>query len=266
MIRCHRFCSARLKVKRRHMQARFERRWVRLLDLALDPLWSPTIPVWSWVIEHPQGLMVVDAGASPRVWRPDHFDPINRILFQLFFRMERIDPLAEQMRRAGLNPDEVQTIIQTHLHFDHADGMVDFPQARVLVAEEELEFHRRTPEGSALASWGTQRLVPIACQDDPWRTFSRTHRVTPDGSVRILPTPGHTPGHQSVVVETGGQTLFLAGDLTFNVAQAQRGTLPGISWSLSQGRSSLNQVLPLLHMGQFRYLSSHDPDMEDLID
>lgn len=258
MIRCHRFSTAWLKVKRRHTQARFERHWLRHLDLVLDRAWSPTIPVWSWVIEHREGLFVVDAGASPRAWDADHFDPINRLVFRHLFRFERVDPLANQMRQAGLDPNNVKCIIQTHLHFDHADGLVDFPQARVLVAADELDFHRRTPQGSALTAWGTDRLVPVECQDDPWQTFARSHRVTKAGDIRILPTPGHTPGHQSVLVEDGTQSLFLAGDLTFDQEQALNGPLPGIASCLEQNRQSLKRVRPLLQSGRITYLASHD--------
>jgi len=109
----------------------------------------------------------------------------------------------------GVNAEDVALVVLTHLHWDHCQCLHEVPNARVVVQERELEYaqdpadrdrivyeHGRHPPFLA----ERKRLTPVSGQKD----------VAP--GVRVVPTPGHSPGHQSVLVETGMTRYLIAGD------------------------------------------------------
>ena len=120
-------------------------------------------------------------------------------------------PLLDGLEERGVRPADVDVLVLTHLHHDHASHVDRFPGARVLVQREELAFardplppYRRSyPE----AHWRRLEDLDVTLLDGD-------HRVA-DG-VELLSTPGHTPGGQSVVVETAGGPHALVGDLAYN--------------------------------------------------
>jgi glyoxylase-like metal-dependent hydrolase (beta-lactamase superfamily II) len=125
----------------------------------------------------------------------------------------------------GFDPDAVDYVICTHLHVDHVgwntqlvDGVwvPTFPNARYVMTEPDLE-HWRTVEG---------RHNPFAVSVQPLIDAGRVDAVPPDHrvspSVSLLPTPGHTPGHASVQVESRGATAVITGDMVHSPVQFAR--------------------------------------------
>lgn len=132
------------------------------------------------------------------------------------------DRFLEGLAQAGYGVEDIDTVICTHLHFDHVgwntrlvDGewMVTFPSARYLFARPEWE-HWSATEGAFINVGETVRPVVEAGQADLVET---DHRVC--GQVRLVPTPGHTPGHVSVVIESGGERAVITGDLAHHPIQ-----------------------------------------------
>lgn len=240
MMRIHRFATAWLRLRPWHYQAPSWPRFLRLLGLVGSARWTEPLPQWSFVLETADRLLVVDAGAHPE---PAPFDPANQWFFERCFQVLRLDPLSEQMRRAGLDPQAVDTVIQTHLHFDHSDGLLDFPRARVLVQDREVRFHQQRGEGSRPTSWQADRFVRV----------DGDYVVSP--GITLLATPGHTPGHQSVWLEEPG--ILLLGDLAFDESQLRSGGIPGISVDLAACRKSTQRVLSW--PGLRSVWASHDP-------
>ncbi len=128
-----------------------------------------------------------------------------------------------RMSDAGVHPDEVDMVVCTHLHVDHVgwnttlvDGawVPTFPNARYLFVEAEYEFWRAEPQKygpvfeDSVAPIMDAGLADIVGSD---------HRIT--GEVRLESTPGHTPGHASVVIESGGSTAVITGDMTHHPVQ-----------------------------------------------
>lgn len=128
-----------------------------------------------------------------------------------------------RMSDAGVHPDEVDVVVCTHLHVDHVgwnttlvDGawVPTFPNARYLFVEAEYEFWRAEPQKygpvfeDSVAPIMDAGLADIVGSD---------HRIT--GEVRLESTPGHTPGHASVVIESGGSTAVITGDMTHHPVQ-----------------------------------------------
>ena len=240
MIKLHRFATTWLRLRPWHYQAPAWPRALRLLGLVGSSRWTEPVPQWSFVLETSDRLLVVDAGSHPD---PGPFDAANQWFFERCFQVVALDPLSAQMRRAGLDPEAVDTILQTHLHFDHADGLLDFPQAQVLVQDREVRFHQARPEGSRPRTWHPLRFLRV----------EGDHAVAP--GLKLLATPGHTPGHQSVWLEEPG--VLLLGDLAFDEPQFRSGGLPGISVNLGACRRSRQRVLRC--QGLREVWASHDP-------
>lgn len=95
---------------------------------------------------------------------------------------------------------------------------------------------------------------------DPLGPFPHTAPLMDDGSIVLVSTPGHSPGHLSVVVETEGEAFFLAGDASYTEALMRSGSVDGVSRDERAARTTLRQIKNYLDDTGAIYLPSHDPD------
>lgn len=166
-------------------------------------------------IEHESGVVLVDTGSGNKetekfhdIYGIDNAGTNGRTLLE--------DGLAQ----IGVRPEDVSIVIDTHLHFDHAGGntykdgggdvQLSFPNARYVVQRGEWVYATHTNERTA-GSYFPHNFAPVAAADrfdlvDGEREIVR--------GIRVVPTPGHTPFHQSVLIESDGETAFYPADLT----------------------------------------------------
>jgi N-acyl homoserine lactone hydrolase len=211
------------------------------------PEWHPErttfepFPVHAWVIRHPDGVLLVDTGigaGNPAI------DEWSR---------PRVTPLIEALAGLGLGPADIEGIVLSHLHFDHCgqQAMLDAPVYLPAVEREAAE--------------APQYTIPA------WSAISRHRSRLVDGDeevldgVRLLSTPGHTPGHQYVVIEAGGERVVLAAQCAFRANELRSGepgptNLHDDSWE-DTARRSLERIRSLtptaVHL-------SHDPEIVTL--
>jgi glyoxylase-like metal-dependent hydrolase (beta-lactamase superfamily II) len=174
----------------------------------------------SLLVRHPSGDLVIDTGDS------SHFDDeIEPYKFRDHVWLTLIPgalrprhTIVEGLRAFGVDPAHVRVIL-THAHIDHAGGMMDMPDVPVLVGPEEIPFINasRSVVRFEVMQAHARRLAPIvqpiAFVDAPYETFDRSADLFGDGSVVIVPLPGHTPGHVGVFVNVSREErLFLVGD------------------------------------------------------
>ncbi len=179
------------------------------------------------LIETPDSLVLVDTGLGLR----DVADPQSRLsrFFLTLLRPEFREQMTavRQVERLGFDPADVRHILLSHLEFDHAGGLDDFPNATVhmLASEREHAVRQR--------SWlDRQRFRPQQWSTQPsWRTYgteggSRWNGFegvrTPDGlppEILMVPLPGHTHGHAGIAVYTSGRWKFLAADAYFHAGE-----------------------------------------------
>ena len=149
------------------------------------------IVVTAFVVEHPHGVFLFDTGFSPEPKKlVDQFAPVET------------RPIAAALRAAGYATGDVKLIANCHFHPDHAGGNRHFPKTPILVQRRELAHARADPDYTYLphvADFVGARLEEIDGEAEPWP------------GIRIIATPGHSPGHQSVVVETNEGRVVLAG-------------------------------------------------------
>lgn len=164
------------------------------------------VPIHAYVVEHPDGLIVIDTGLHAGVVIPR----VIRWLLDLP-TIEPSEEVGPQMRAAGLRPEDVRWVIPTHLHLDHAGGLHHFPDAEILVHRAEWEksgFDRRTDYRHLWPQWLDPTLYDL--DPEPYHGFGEHKELAPD--IRLLPIPGHSPGQVAVALQTDGPTLLFCGD------------------------------------------------------
>ena len=239
-----------------------------ILNIVLDKNWTEPLPIFAFVIEHPEGLIVVDTGETARVAEPDYFPwwhPYYRFGLQEWVQpQEEIGP---QMRAIGLDLRDVRWVLLTHLHTDHAGGLAHFPKAEHLVSRSEYTYAKgmrglfRGYPSNRWPSWFNPTLIDM--QPEPISSFPASFPVTRAGDVRFVPTPGHTVGHLSVVVTTSDMTYFLAGDASYTQALMLSEKIDGVSPDRATARQTLERVHAFCRATPTVYLPSHDPDTPD---
>jgi len=235
----------------------------RRLDPLLDRAWTEPMPILAWAIEHPDGVVVVDTGETARVQERGYF-PRWHPYFHLAVRFDVTpgDEIGPRLRALGIAPEDVRTVVLTHMHTDHAGGLQHFPRSRVLISAAELAVasglrgrlegylpHRRP-------SW----LAPVPLPLGPAEAVEPFEEgaVVADG-IRAVATPGHTPGHVSVLVE-GDPPLVLAGDVSYTLDTMQRQRLDGVAPDDAVGRATLARMHDYVERTGAVYLPSHDPE------
>jgi len=232
---------------------RYGRGPVRQVNTFLDREFTESLPIHVWVIEHPEGVIVVDTGelaSAPAL-------PFAR------FEIAPEDEVGPQLRRLGIAPADVRTVVLTHLHGDHMDGVSHFTGREILVNEGEYRFIRSLP-GRINSAIGRQvwpaGFVPrtFAFRPEPLGPFSRSYPLTAAGDVLVVPTPGHTPEHSSVVVLHDGISYFLAGDTSYTQRQLLDARVDGVSPNATQARRTMRTILHYAAEHPTVYLPSHD--------
>src|SRR5262249_41376973 len=137
------------------------------------------------------------------------------------------DRVDRRLATIGMTPADIDTVVQSHLHFDHAGGLEWLTHARVLVQREELSFALDPPV--------YQRLIYVPADFDhdlEWNELDGDHDIFDDGRIVVLSTPGHTRGHQSLMVHLDGdRTVILLADAAYLLAKMRERALPAIVWS-----------------------------------
>src|ERR687888_811326 len=233
MVQIYALCVGYLELDRASM----------LSDLTPGTPW--TVPVSSYLVVHPQGRLLFDTGVHCQ----SITDPIGRMgeerARRIRIRSQVGDDVVSQLARAGLQPDDITYVVNSHLHFDHCGGNEFFPHATFLVQKPEMEAARH-PGGVASYS-------PSAIDfDHPlnYQLVDGEHDVFGDGTVLLIPTYGHTPGHQSLLVRPGKDApLVAASDACYTRENMDRDVLPNVLWNPSVMRDSLATLRRLRDQG-----------------
>ncbi|WP_331234722.1 N-acyl homoserine lactonase family protein [Natronorarus salvus] len=220
-----------------------------------EPL-RATVPCF--LIEHPEGLVLFDTGVNHGMIE----DPTGYGAPHMEGFVEGIEPqgsVDEQLEGLGVSPEEVDTVILSHLHVDHAGGIDAFPEATFVARTEELRY-AWWPESSQWLFYLQEDFASLRSPEFEVREVTGEYDHFGDGSVVAFPTPGHTPGHQSLRVELEGETVILASD----VASTQTGfdeELPAsFAWSMSESVASMRTVRRMAEQGA-DVVVNHDPEL-----
>jgi len=166
------------------------------------------------LIEHPSGPILVDTGAGNK--ENEKFKDIYGIENE---GGGRLTMLEDGLAQIGVRPSDIVLVINTHLHFDHAGGNtrlgangaveISFPNATYIIKRAEYEYATHPNERTA-ASYFDRNYTPIEAAGKV-EFVSREKEIVK--GIRVISTPGHTPSHQSILIESAGERAFYLGDL-----------------------------------------------------
>lgn len=234
--------------------------------------WTEPRPINVYVIEHRDGVVLFDTGQDRASVTDPHYFPggLNGLIYSRLatFDIGPAQTLTAQLRVLGYGTGDVRTAVLSHLHQDHIGGLPELPGATIVVSEREWRTMQRplpVPRGFLrshidLPGLRWRRITPESIDDPDLAPFSSGHDLFGDGSLVLLPTPGHTPGSLSLLVRRPGRTpLLLVGDLTYDESLLAEGHVPGAG-----DRRQMREVTAMVNALRERHrglavLAAHDP-------
>jgi glyoxylase-like metal-dependent hydrolase (beta-lactamase superfamily II) len=214
-----------------------------------------TVPVPSFLIEHPRGLVLFDTGIVP-----DAVDDPRAVYGALadeiqmdFTAEQRVD---SQVRALGYRTEDVTHVVVSHSHFDHTGGVPLFPNSDFYIGRGDLPY-AYWPMPAAEVFFHTAELD--AARDYKWNQVDGDHDLFGDGAITLLEMPGHTPGNKALLVRLPNRTVLLTGD-TVHLRQAVEEDLPMPSdYSTLQSVWSIRRLQQLAKAHDAMVWIAHDP-------
>jgi glyoxylase-like metal-dependent hydrolase (beta-lactamase superfamily II) len=258
-MRIHALTTGAVRVKHSFLFPRPGMR--RQLDLFLPGSWSEPLPIHCWAIEHNGRLLLIDSGETAAVRNV----PFAR------FEVTREQELPAAFATKGLSLEDVSEVVLTHHHGDHVDGLIHV-HAPVRIHDGELRFlggafprvmrsvlRQPLPRGFS--------PEPFALDGGPFGAFQRSRMLSEDGRIVAVATPGHTPGHISVIcIDDEGRHVMLAGDATDTLEQLQARRADAIGPDPKAHVATLETILAHCAAHPTVYLPSHDPESAARLD
>lgn len=261
-ITVHGIVNGYVKLKKAH----FEKSFGSGLSI-FDKRWTNWLPIIYWVIEHPDKTFLVDAGMHPDMEKAAYYQDggingwvngrIVKLLGVANFSFE------EGLAAIGHSPRSIDEVIVTHLHLDHVGNLGLFPNKPIRLAKSEKKqavgvMTKSLPKEIkwAYSQWENNADIP---------QFT-SQLLTEDGKIAVINTPGHSAGHQSVLIRNNEANILIAGDATFNQEQLIDEEVSGISQKKDLAKETIQSLKILAVKYPMVYLPSHDPQSMDRLE
>jgi glyoxylase-like metal-dependent hydrolase (beta-lactamase superfamily II) len=214
-----------------------------------------TVPVPVFFIKHPKGNILCDTGMRRQI----AVDPAGcwgeAKVKNLTPDVKPDEDVVSQIEKLGLTTGDIRYVINTHLHLDHSGCNQFFEKSTFLVQKEELRV-AHWPEVYQRGSYYRSDF------DHPlkYEELEGDYDLYGDGSVKIIRTPGHTQGHQSIIVDLAKDGPFIiTGDSCYLMENMDEEVIPGIVWNPDQAISSIRKLRYLRDKKSAFIITGHDP-------
>jgi glyoxylase-like metal-dependent hydrolase (beta-lactamase superfamily II) len=240
--------------------------------------WTAPRPVNFYVIEHERGLVLFDTGQDrDSVTDPEYFP--KGLVGWLYTRLARFaidaeQTLARQLDGLGYDIARVHTVVLSHLHQDHIGGLPGLTHAEIVVSEADwarvrspfAELNGLLKSHIDLPGLRWTFVTPAPVDDPSIAPFTAAHDLFGDGSLLLLPTPGHTPGSLSLFLRQPGMPpMLFVGDLSYDVDLLSAEGVPGVGDRriLTESTRAVNDLKK--HHAELVVLAAHDPAAAGLL-
>ena len=217
-----------------------------------------SVPVTSYLIEHPQGLILVDAGWDTAIRENARkYEGLANYFASPGF-LPAGEAVSEHLARLGYKPSDIDYCIMTHMDIDHAGGIGLVKDAK----------HIMTSEAEWKAAKGMHpRYLKRLWKDIDVETFpDKEYDLMGDGTIILIPMHGHSAGMTAIKVGTDEKYLIIAGDAGYGRPSWEELILPGVEWNRNEAMQSLKK---LQKYGKDKncvvVLMTHDTDMAEQI-
>ena len=222
---------------------------------------SGCLHTYCWVIEHPDGLILVDTGETAKIYEKGYLPDGGLYHKAVETRIQSEEEINHQLVKIGIQPKDIKTVILTHLHGDHIGGLAHFEHCKIYVSKTEYDFatSKKGPgNGYFPKNWPTWfQPELITYENRPEGNFKQSKTITADGKVVIIPTPGHSIGHQSILIKNDTHTTILAGDLTYNETTLRQ-EIADVLLPNKAAKQTVKTMHQYVKNQPSLYLSSHD--------
>lgn len=233
---------------------------LRQLRTMLAREWTPPLPVYTWVLDLPDATILVDTGPRASThWRCPRYHPYYPLAYRT--RAGPDGGIDGALQAAGYEPGELDAVVMTHVHPDHTEGLVHLPDCPVYLEANEFRL-ARSLRGRF---WGMHpSLIPeddrtsiVSLDGGALGPFDRSHRL-PWPGVSLVPTPGHTAHHCSIVVEGEGPPVVLAADACLRLDQLASRRADGVATRTAAASDTLERLDRWRRDDDVIVLPSHD--------
>lgn len=181
------------------------------------------------------------------------------------FEINENQGIGAQLREMGIEPKDLKAVIVSHLHYDHSGGLPDLIGAPTFLLEGDYNAFKEpihaTFEGATPNQW-PKNFDPsfLRGSGGPIGPFERSYPITTDGKIVAVETPGHVPGHCSLIVFAEDATYFLTGDATYGQGYLDQELTDGVNETPMQAVETLRQIKELARQMPLIILPAHDKD------
>lgn len=258
-VKIHAVQTGMVAVKRSHLTDRTAH-FLTPIKISLDRRFTQFLPIWVWVIEHPEGVIVIDTGENAEVVNSDYFAPAGKLVAayskrNLKFNINKENEIGFQLHQLGIAQESIKNVVLTHLHLDHTDGIKDFPNVEILISDAEYKH----PSGhlpQLLPSWFNPKRVTY--KKDMISVFNKAYPITDAEDVLLVPTGGHTKHHASVLFKTDSFDILFAGDVSYTQEQLLQGDIAGINANYKESKRTYDTIKTYAKHQKLIFLPSHD--------
>ena len=220
------------------------------------------VPVSAYLIEHPEGLVLVDTGwhTDVRTAQRTHLGWIPSTMFKA--ALPEGTAVHEQLGAMDISPTDLAYVVLTHLDSDHVSGVAHVADAGEIVVSA-AEWDARRQFRYIPSMWSGVDITPIELGEIPFGPFGDGVDLFGDGRVYLVSTPGHSAGQLSVLVDTGAGWVLLASDVGYAAKSWEEGLLPGLTDDVAEAEASLSWVRDFAERDDcLGVIANHDPDVE----
>ncbi|RLQ94603.1 N-acyl homoserine lactonase family protein [Falsibacillus albus] len=224
------------------------------------------VPVSSYLIEHPKGLILVDTGWHEDM-RKNQKNHLGRLAYSMFKgELPAGSSVREKLMEYGISSKDLDFVLLTHLHSDHVSGLEQVKDAKkILTSELEWEYaHKRA--GYIKSMWKGIDIHTFPLKEIPFGPFNLGLDLFDDGSIYLVHTPGHSDGMFSILIKMQNGWVLLASDVGYSEKSWNDMILPGVTTNRKDAKKSLNWVKEFSEREDcLRVMANHDPNIQPMV-